>query len=49
MDLFDRRIIGWALSVGLETRRPTVPALTVAFTNHPAQEGLLFHSGLGVQ
>ncbi|MDR2479717.1 MAG: IS3 family transposase, partial [Treponema sp.] len=49
MDLFDRRIIGWALSANLETGHTTIPALLMAGTNRPPQDGLLFHSDRGVQ
>jgi transposase InsO family protein len=49
MDLADRRIIGWALSADLETGHTTVPALLMAGTNRPAQDGLLFHSDRGVR
>jgi transposase InsO family protein len=49
MDLFDRRIIGWALSAGRETGHTTFPALLMAFTNRPSREGRLFHSDQDVQ
>ena len=49
IDLFDRKIIGWALSNSLETIHTTVPALTMAVKNRTPQEDLIFHSDMGVQ
>jgi transposase InsO family protein len=49
MDLYDRALIGWALSADLEAAHTNVTALTMAFKNRAAQEGLLFHSNRGVQ
>jgi transposase InsO family protein len=49
LDLYDRKIIGWALSGDLETFHTTIPALEMAFANRKAQEDLIFHSDRGVQ
>jgi transposase InsO family protein len=49
LDLYDRKVIGWALSADLETAHTTIPALHMAFTNRTAQGGLLFHSDRGSQ
>jgi len=49
IDLFDRKIIGWALSNSLETIHTTVPALTMAVKNRTPQEYIIFHSDRGVQ
>jgi transposase InsO family protein len=49
IDLFDRKVIGWALSNSLETIYTTVPALTMTVKNRTPQEGLIFHSDMGVQ
>ena len=49
MDLFDRKIIGWALSDNMETFSTTVPALEMAMRNRCAQQGMIFHSDRGVQ
>jgi transposase InsO family protein len=49
LDLFDRKVIGWALSADMETAHTTLPALRMAFAHRPAEEGLLFHSDRGVQ
>jgi transposase InsO family protein len=49
LDLYDRKIIGWALSGDLETFHTTIPAMDMAFANRKAQEDLIFHSDRGVQ
>ena len=49
LDLFDRKIIGWALSSGLQSSATSIPALEMAVKNRPAREGLIFHSDRGVQ
>ena len=49
LDLFDRNVIGWAFSAGLETVHTTIPALHMACANRRAREGLLFHSDRGTQ
>jgi len=49
LDLFDRKIIGWALSTGLEAAVTTIPAFEMAVKNRPPEEGLIFHSDRGVQ
>jgi len=49
IDLFDRKVIGWALSADLETIHTSIPALEMAVTNRPPKEGLLCHSDRGVQ
>jgi transposase InsO family protein len=49
LDLFDRKIIGWALSGNLETVNTTIPALRMAVKNRTPLDGLIFHSDRGVQ
>jgi transposase InsO family protein len=49
LDLFDRKVIGWALSADMESAHTTIAALKMAFKNRKAQDGLLFHSDRGVQ
>jgi len=49
MDLFDRKVIGWALSDCMETVHTTVPALKMAVSNREARQKLIFHSDRGVQ
>jgi transposase InsO family protein len=49
LDLFDRKVIGWAFSADMETAHTAIPAVEMAFANRKAQEGLIFHSDRGVQ
>jgi transposase InsO family protein len=49
LDLFDRKVIGWALSASLDTAQTTFPALEMAVRNRPPKDGLIFHSDRGVQ
>jgi transposase InsO family protein len=49
LDLYDRKIIGWALSRGMETAHTTIAALEMAVKNRPPKKGLIFHSDRGVQ
>jgi transposase InsO family protein len=49
MDLYDRRIVGWAFSADREAEHTAIADLTMAFNNRPAQKGLLFHSDRDVQ
>jgi transposase InsO family protein len=49
IDLFNRNVIGWALSADMETIHTTIPAFEMAFKNCKPQDGLLFHSDRGVQ
>jgi len=49
LDLFDRKVIGWALSKTLETVNTTIPALRMAINNRTPEEGLIFHTDRGVQ
>jgi transposase InsO family protein len=49
LDLFDRKVIGWALSADMEAVHTTVAALEMAVNNRTAQDGLVFHSDRGVQ
>ena len=49
IDLFDRNVIGWALSNGLKADETTILALRMAVKNRTPQKGLLFHSDRGVQ
>ena len=48
-DLFDRKVVGWALSAGLEASDTTVAALEMAVRNRAPAAGLIFHSDRGVQ
>jgi transposase InsO family protein len=49
LDLYDRKVIGWAFSSDMERVHTTLPALPMAFAHRGAREGLVFHSGRGVQ
>jgi transposase InsO family protein len=49
LDLFDRKVLGWALSADLEAAHTTMPALQMAWANRKPREGLMFHSDRGVQ
>jgi len=49
LDLFDRKIIGWALSGDMDTAHTSAAALRMAAHNRAPQNGLIFHSDRGVQ
>jgi len=49
LDLYDRKIIGWALSPGMEACETSIAALEMAAKNRSPQGGLIFHSDRGVQ
>jgi transposase InsO family protein len=49
LDLFDRKVIGWALSGDMETCHTVIPALDMADRNRAPRTGLNFHSGRSVQ
>lgn len=49
IDLYDRKVIGWALSKTMEATQTTIAALTMALSNRNTSKGLIFHSDRGVQ
>jgi transposase InsO family protein len=49
IDLYDRKVIGWAISASLEASQSTIPALRMAVMNRFPAKGLIFHSDRGVQ
>jgi putative transposase len=49
IDLYDRKVIGWALSLGMEASETTIAAVEMAVKNRRPQGGLIFHSDRGVQ
>jgi transposase InsO family protein len=49
IDLFDRKVIGWALSSSLDAVSTTIAALKMAVKNRTPVDGLIFHSDRGVQ
>lgn len=51
IDLYDRKVIGWALSNGMHAGQTVIAAFKMAKINRPLvhQEQLIFHSDRGVQ
>ncbi len=51
VDLFDRKVIGWALSHTMMAKETSVAAFKMALQNRPlnASKSLLFHSDRGIQ
>ncbi len=49
IDLGDRKIIGWALSVTMKAIDTVMPAFKMARSNRPITQELIFHSDRGVQ
>jgi putative transposase len=50
IDLFDRMIIGWALSDGMKTKETVLEAFKMAISRRPLGElPLIFHSDRGIQ
>ena len=49
IDLFDRKVIGWALSSTMTVQATSVAAYKVAIKSRKTQPGMLFHSDQGVQ
>lgn len=49
MDLFDRKIIGWALSTQMTINETVLAAWKMAIVNRPISYPLIFHSDRGVQ
>ena len=49
IDLFDRKVIGWALSSDMEAESTTIAAFQMAIKNRNMENDLIFHSDRGVQ
>lgn len=49
IDLFDRKVIGWALSTTMKAVETSIEALKMALSNRNRSENLIFHSDRGVQ
>ena len=49
MDLFDRQIIGWALSKTMHASKTVIPAWKMAISKRNITSKLIFHSDRGVQ
>ena len=43
MDLFDRQVIGWALSESMKASQTSVAAWKMALKNRPIERALIFH------
>lgn len=51
IDLFDRAVIGWALSTSLKAKHTSIKAFEMAIANRPVKNNarLVFHSDRGIQ
>ena len=49
IDLYDRKIIGWACSTTMKTINTTIPALKMALKTRTIKAGAIFHSDRGIQ
>ncbi len=49
LDLFDRKVIGWATSNTMMAQQTSMAALRMALANRVATEDLIFHSDRGIQ
>jgi transposase InsO family protein len=49
LDLYDRKVVGWALSDGMEAANTAISAFKMAIINRMPGHGLIFHSDRGVQ
>lgn len=49
IDLYDRKVVGWAMSKGMTAEETTIPAWRMALRNRPVNDQLIFHSDRGVQ
>lgn len=49
MDLFDRRIIGWAMSTGMSAEETSMAAFRMARKHRTPTKNMIFHSDRGVQ
>ncbi|WP_245552119.1 IS3 family transposase [Chitinophaga pinensis] len=49
MDLFDRKILGWAMSKGMTAAETVVAAWKMAIRNRSVKEHMIIHSDRGVQ
>ena len=49
LDLYDRKVIGWAMSTTMTTEETVIPAYKMAVKNRRLEKGLIFHSDRGVQ
>lgn len=49
IDLWDRKVIGWAMSKDMTARNTSIKAWRMAIKNNPISEKLIFHSDRGIQ
>lgn len=49
LDLYDRKVIGWAMSTTMTTEDTVTSAYKMAVKNRTLEKGLVFHSDRGVQ
>lgn len=49
LDLYDRKVIGWAMSNGMTAGETVIAAWKMANRNRPVTDKLIFHSDRGVQ
>ena len=51
IDLFDRKVIGWALSATMRAKDTSIKAFKMALTNRPIKnnQSVIFHSDRGIQ
>lgn len=49
IDLFDRKVIGWALSRDMYAKNTSISAFKMAILNRPLTGNLIFHSDRGIQ
>ena len=49
LDLYDRKVVGWALSTYLSTKNATLKAWKMDVKNRPPSKKLTFHSDRGIQ
>ena len=49
IDLYDRKVIGWAFSTGMTAQETVISAWRMACLNRPISKELIFHSDRGIQ
>lgn len=49
IDLFDRKVVGWATSQHMNTKYTIIPAWKMAVNNRDINQEIIFHSDRGVQ
>ena len=49
IDLFDRKVIGWSISEGMNTEETVIAAFKMAVKGRKPNQNMIFHSDRGVQ